>query len=860
MELKGNNHGFEGELPKERVAFEIMSNAKMFSILSDGIYKDKIMAVIRELCCNAFDAHIAAGKKGVPFVITFPSRYETTFSVADVGTGIDPSKIGGIFWTYGASTKSNSNEFIGALGLGSKSPFAYTKSSFIVKNRYEGNEYVYLCFINEQGTPEGSLVSTTPTTESSGITVEFAVRTGNNGNDSPAFIDRAQRFFRYWQGTLPEIKGIDSTRIFNDSMRINKVMEGKEWFLEDRSHLDVEHNGAIAMMGNVPYPIDADAIPNMPVSLRTVARNPFVITFPMGSISFTASRESLEYSNFTNKAVIARLEEVRAEIATTFHNDVFKKSKTHLEFVRNFSTAFSAFRNTVTCYNEDGNAVSDVNDFVGLLLGKEQEDEILFRGHKFGIKGLIEADFDITYDGHEIFGLYQIGSKGRRNSVVLDRSHITYVAKEEFPGDELYTADQWQSKNKIDEDEEFDFKWRARYVGPRSEAKSLHDRLFRTKRKFEVTTRTSFPIPTADNSSLTFIINDCGSTGQARFKMLDGSSIHQKILVDFHVKQTTVAAVQKSLDELIKSGLEGSKVVLLSTLPDLRPAIAKVKNAAGSVKLRTSTTTSFKNIEREISFGRHVVKAKVHYFQLSGTDEKMFMVADLKTAPILFVIKKRTEKHVYDDLGGRDKSIISSADVMSYATHLGFFDGYYGVNKTESLPVFKLTVGQHAWLLKKGVTMVNPRDIIKDKITALAEVEKFSDHIEEIIGMSKVKSLTELYERVDAKKMSDIASSQTDSMFKQYLTQLYALKQAKDPKIVDSFIKLSVHQSVKYDRVDLGQKRAEEIADKMDKAYPMLAFVNYYNPHSRRSSIKTVMEYLDECDAKLVAKTTKVEA
>jgi len=204
MKLHTDSHGFEGSLPEKRIAMTIKSSAKMFEILSSGIYKDKILAVIREYVCNAFDAHVSVGKRNVPFNVKLPNRVDPTFSVTDFGTGVDPDHIGEIFWTYGESTKTNSNDTIGALGLGSKSAFAYTKSSFIVKNRWNGTEYVYFCFINENGEPEGSQVGETPTKTENGITVEFAVRP----EDTFAFIERFKRLFKYWENVKPTIEGI----------------------------------------------------------------------------------------------------------------------------------------------------------------------------------------------------------------------------------------------------------------------------------------------------------------------------------------------------------------------------------------------------------------------------------------------------------------------------------------------------------------------------------------------------------------------------------------------------------------------------------------------------------------------------
>ena len=107
--------------------FSIAQTSKMFKILSDSLYSDKVMAVIRELSTNANDAHIAAGNRN-PFKVTLPTQTNPNFTVRDYGTGLSQEDMEELYTTYGASNKNDSNDFTGCLGLGSKSPFAYTKS------------------------------------------------------------------------------------------------------------------------------------------------------------------------------------------------------------------------------------------------------------------------------------------------------------------------------------------------------------------------------------------------------------------------------------------------------------------------------------------------------------------------------------------------------------------------------------------------------------------------------------------------------------------------------------------------------------------------------------------------------------
>ena len=49
------------------LGFRIEASSKAFEILANNLYKDKILAVIRELCCNAYDAQVESGNEMTPF-------------------------------------------------------------------------------------------------------------------------------------------------------------------------------------------------------------------------------------------------------------------------------------------------------------------------------------------------------------------------------------------------------------------------------------------------------------------------------------------------------------------------------------------------------------------------------------------------------------------------------------------------------------------------------------------------------------------------------------------------------------------------------------------------------------------------
>jgi hypothetical protein len=151
--------------------FKIATNSKLFSILSDSIYTKKIDAVIRELCCNAFDAHVEA-RQDRKFQVTLPSEFNPEFRVRDFGAGLCESDMQ-MYTTYGESTKSGSNAYIGAFGIGAKSPFAYT-NTFNVTSYHDGMARAYSMFV-EDGIPRMTKLGEAPTEEYSGLEVFFPV-------------------------------------------------------------------------------------------------------------------------------------------------------------------------------------------------------------------------------------------------------------------------------------------------------------------------------------------------------------------------------------------------------------------------------------------------------------------------------------------------------------------------------------------------------------------------------------------------------------------------------------------------------------------------------------------------------------
>jgi hypothetical protein len=284
--------------------FRIRNSAKAFNILSSGLYANKIKAIIRELSCNAIDSHTAAGTTQ-PFEVHLPTTLEPWFSIRDFGTGLSHDQVTKIYTTYFESTKTESNEFIGALGLGSKSPFSYT-DNFTVTAIQNGRKGIYSAFINDVGVPSIALMGEDQVTESNGVEVKFSV---NDRYDFSKFTDEARSVYR-WFPVLPTITGnaITIERVEYETKNIIPGVHSRKYDGYGRN------SSSIAVMGNIAYPIDVPQAEQAFEGLHKLLKCGLVMEFGIGELDFQASREGLSYIPLTIDSIRKKLVAVNSAL------------------------------------------------------------------------------------------------------------------------------------------------------------------------------------------------------------------------------------------------------------------------------------------------------------------------------------------------------------------------------------------------------------------------------------------------------------------------------------------------------------------------------------------------------------------
>jgi hypothetical protein len=173
MKLRERTSSFESNTT-EKMTMRMKAGVKAFKVFFDGIYSDKPRSIAREYMTNCLDAHIMVGKEDEPFQVSLPTIFDPSVRFRDFGPGLSKEGMNDVFLVLFESTKDQSDDFVGQMGIGSKSAWSYT-DTFTVTSYQDGVATYYSMVFDGINPPDASVMSSGPTDEPNGLEVVVPV-------------------------------------------------------------------------------------------------------------------------------------------------------------------------------------------------------------------------------------------------------------------------------------------------------------------------------------------------------------------------------------------------------------------------------------------------------------------------------------------------------------------------------------------------------------------------------------------------------------------------------------------------------------------------------------------------------------
>lgn len=330
IELRGN---------VDSNVMKIKDSSKLFAIMIDGLYQDKLGAVIRELASNAIDAHKIAKKENVQFIIGVPTDTSKNFYFQDFGDGLSHEDIVKYFGTLLESKKDGDDDQIGGYGIGCKSPFAIV-DEFIVSSVQNGIETTVLFVRENKGTPEFHTISINKTNKPNGTRVSMEYE------ENEGVILDSIKYRLAAIETKPKIFIGNKETIINYPIR---TYFGPNFSTVIASDLSAKYYNSYLDIGGILYPIDdfVDPLYNPPNKSFS-----YIYKAKISDIKPAPDRERIEITENNKKIIneiqLRQYEDYVSHIKKDFLSIEQYNNKSVNEFIKKYNGIIGNINNLVS--------------------------------------------------------------------------------------------------------------------------------------------------------------------------------------------------------------------------------------------------------------------------------------------------------------------------------------------------------------------------------------------------------------------------------------------------------------------------------------------------------------------------------
>lgn len=313
-----------GDYKSNDVGIDAKNMNFITTILTSNLYSHPIQSFFREIVSNAWDSHVEAGNADTPIIIRMRKDNslgtdDISITIRDFGVGLSPERFDTIYRNIGSSTKRESNEYIGMLGLGRFVPLAIT-DTVSIKSFYNGQCYSYLMY-KDGDTIKIDLLNTIETTAENGVEVSVNL---SYTWDNIIKIRASILLLSYFEKLYIDCKVNDTLDEFVNTFNDRKIKEYKTF----KVCSSLKDNGSYFLMGNVLYKADK-------LSDKYVQGPNIAIKCDIGSLDITPNRENLRFTDKTNNYIAQKYIEVNNELDELIAKDRTVDYKTINSFKQN---------------------------------------------------------------------------------------------------------------------------------------------------------------------------------------------------------------------------------------------------------------------------------------------------------------------------------------------------------------------------------------------------------------------------------------------------------------------------------------------------------------------------------------------
>lgn len=359
---------YVGEIKANKVGIDTKNLDFIASLLTTNLYSNPIQSFLRETISNGWDSHIEAGVKQ-PVVVSLhspvgsdefrsrmrywsqPNQAPLTITIRDFGVGLSPERFANIYTNIGSSTKRDSNDFIGAFGIGRFSCLSCADSATLT-SYHNGIKYSYLMYKDGSGINIDEL-GRWETEESNGLEVQVSLTVTKEKLSEIKHGFGSLIYFNciYLDDTQNLLDG------FAEKFNARQIGKYKTFNVYDYTELvayychSYEGTSELSILvGNCLYPFTKKQLAET-VGIPHQWR--IAVKFDIGELDVTPNREAILYNQKTDEAIKKRfaevLEEIKAEVMRATNNLNFTSLIEYYKIMKNQSYTLNLNINDEGC-------------------------------------------------------------------------------------------------------------------------------------------------------------------------------------------------------------------------------------------------------------------------------------------------------------------------------------------------------------------------------------------------------------------------------------------------------------------------------------------------------------------------------